>query len=51
MNAQTYLDHLKQKNPGQGVVTVHQSKAIDELVKEKLNAGVAQLVAQLIRNQ
>ena len=26
MNAQTYLDHLKQKNPGQGVVTVHQSR-------------------------
>ena len=35
MNAQTYLDHLKQKNPGQGVVTVHQSKAIDELVNGK----------------
>ena len=35
MNAQTYLDYLKQKNPGQGVVTVHQSKAIDELVNGK----------------
>jgi len=36
MNAQTtYLEHLKQKNPGQGVVTVNQSKAIDELVNGK----------------
>ena len=34
-NAQTYLDHLKQKNQGQGVVTVNQSKAIDELVNGK----------------
>ncbi|MCI1282708.1 MAG: SPOR domain-containing protein [Prevotella sp.] len=30
--AQTYLDHLKQKNQGQGTVTVNQSKEIDELV-------------------
>ena len=35
MQAQTYLDHLKQKNQGQGVVTVNQSKAIDELVNGK----------------
>lgn len=34
-HAQTYLDHLKQKNQGQGVVTVNQSKAIDELVNGK----------------
>ena len=34
-SAQTYLDHLKQKNPGQGTVTVNQSKAIDELVNGK----------------
>ena len=34
-HAQTYLDHLKEKNQGQGVVTVHQSKAIDELVNGK----------------
>ena len=34
-NAQTYLEHLKQKNQGQGVVTVNQSKAIDELVNGK----------------
>lgn len=33
--AQTYLDHLKQKNQGQGVVTVNQSKAIEELVNGK----------------
>jgi len=31
-DAQTYLDHLKQKNQGQGTVTVNQSKEIDELV-------------------
>ena len=34
-HAQTYLDHLKEKNQGQGIVTVHQSKAIDELVNGK----------------
>ena len=34
-NAQNYLDHLKQKEPGKGVVTVNQSKAIDELVNGK----------------
>ena len=34
-HAQTYLDHLKQKEPGKGVVTVNQSKAIDELVNGK----------------
>lgn len=34
-HAQTYLDHLKEKNQGLGVVTVHQSKAIDELVNGK----------------
>ena len=34
-HAQTYLDHLKEKNQGQGVVTVHQSKAIEELVNGK----------------
>lgn len=34
-HAQTYLDHLKEKNQGQGVVTVHQSKAIQELVNGK----------------
>ena len=37
-NAQTYLEHLKQKNQGQGVVTVNQNKAIDELVNGKLIA-------------
>ena len=31
-NAQTYLDHLRQKNKGQGTVTVIQSKEIDELI-------------------
>ncbi|SFG26363.1 SPOR domain-containing protein [Prevotella sp. KH2C16] len=31
-DAQTYLDHLRQKNKGQGTVTVIQSKEIDELV-------------------
>ena len=35
-NAQTYLDHLKQKTQGQGTVTVTQSKAIDELVNGKI---------------
>ena len=34
-HAQNYLDHLKQKDQGQGVVTVKQSKAIDELVNGK----------------
>ena len=34
-NAQNYLDHLKKKEPGKGVVTVNQSKAIDELVNGK----------------
>ena len=33
--AQTYLEHLQQKTPGLGSVTVHQSKAIDELVNGK----------------
>lgn len=31
-DAQTYLEHLQQKTPGLGSVTVTQSKAIDELV-------------------
>lgn len=31
-NAQTYLDHLRQLNKGQGTVTVTEDKAIDELV-------------------
>ena len=31
-NAQTYLDHLRQKNKGQGTVTVIQSQEIDELI-------------------
>ena len=35
-NAQTYLEHLTQKTPGQGTVTVKQSKAIDELVNGKI---------------
>lgn len=34
-NAQNYLDHLKKKEPGKGIVTVNQSKAIDELVNGK----------------
>ena len=34
--AQTYLQHLQQKNPGLGTVTVNQSKAIDELVNGKV---------------
>ena len=34
-NAQNYLDQLKKKEPGKGVVTVNQSKAIDELVNGK----------------
>ncbi len=34
-NAQTYLEHLQQKTPGLGSVTVSQSKAIDELVNGK----------------
>ena len=33
--AQTYLEHLQKKTPGLGSVTVHQSKAIDELVNGK----------------
>lgn len=35
-NAQTYLEHLTQKTPGQGTVTVKQSKAIDELINGKI---------------
>ena len=31
-NAQNYMQHLKEKNNGQGNVTVTQSKEIDELV-------------------
>lgn len=34
-NAQTYLEHLQQKTPGLGTVTVKQSKAIDELINGK----------------
>ena len=34
-NAQTYLEHLQKKVPGEGVVTVRQSKEIDELVNGK----------------
>lgn len=33
--AQNYLDHLKQQSPGKGTISVHQSKAIDELVNGK----------------
>ena len=32
VNAQKYLDHLKESNKGQGRVTVTQSKEIDDLV-------------------
>ena len=35
--AQTYLQHLQQKTPGLGTVTVTQSKAIDELINGKAN--------------
>ncbi len=35
VNAQNYLEHLKQKNDGQGTVTISQSKQIDELVNGK----------------
>ena len=35
-NAQTYLEHLQQKAPGLGSVTVSQSKAIDELINGKV---------------
>jgi len=35
-NAQTYLEHLQQKTPGVGSVTVSQSKAIDELINGKV---------------
>lgn len=35
-NAQTYLEHLQQKTPGLGSVTVKQNKAIDELVNGKV---------------
>ena len=34
--AQKYLDHLKQNTPGNGTVTISQSKEIDELVNGKL---------------
>ena len=34
-HAQKYLDHLQQRTPGQGTVTVKQSKEIDELVNGK----------------
>ena len=33
--AQTYLEHIQQKTPGLGSITVTQSKAIDELVNGK----------------
>ena len=42
-NAQTYLEHLQQKNKGQGTVTVIQSKEIDELVngsRTKVNQNI-----------
>ena len=34
-HAQKYLDHLQHRTPGQGTVTVKQSKEIDELVNGK----------------
>lgn len=34
-HAQTYLEHIQQKTPGLGTITVTQSKAIDELVNGK----------------
>ncbi len=40
--AQTYLQHLQQKTPGLGTVTVSQSKAIDELVNGKTPAPTTQ---------
>lgn len=43
--AQTYLEHLQAKEAGMGKVTVHQSKALDELINgtknERPNNGVA----------
>lgn len=33
--AQTYLEHLQQKAPGLGVVTISQSKTIDDLINGK----------------
>lgn len=35
LQAQTYMDRLKQNAPGKGSVTVHQSKELDELVNGK----------------
>ena len=38
--AQTYLEHIQQKTPGLGSITVTQSKAIDELVNGKQVAPI-----------
>ena len=40
-NAQTYLDHVQQKQVGQGTVTVTESKAIDDLVNGTADQPVA----------
>ena len=40
-NAQTYLDHVQQKQVGQGTVTVTESKAVDDLVNGTADAPVA----------
>jgi hypothetical protein len=38
-NAQTYLDHVQQKQVGQGTVTVTESKEIDDLVNGTTDAA------------
>ena len=40
-NAQNYMQHLKEKNNGQGNVTVTQSKEIDELVNNANTLSVS----------
>lgn len=45
-HAQTFLNHLKQKNQGEGTVTVTQSAAIDELVNGTQKSTVTTTPAQ-----
>jgi hypothetical protein len=46
VNAQTFLDNLRQKQEGQGTITVTQSAAIDELVNGKSNVAKPQKKVQ-----
>ena len=50
-NAQNYMQHLKEKNNGQGNVTVTQSKEIDELVNNANTLSVSTTTTKVNRQK